>query len=136
MQVTDNNHCFICGPGNPIGLKAKPTCDKAAERAWLTVVIPAHYQGWEGMAHGGIIAALLDEVSAYAAMSVTRQIVTGELKIRYLKPVPIGRELRAEAQVSEHIRRSIRVDAVLTCDGEILARSEAKMVVLRAPVID
>jgi uncharacterized protein (TIGR00369 family) len=132
MQVADNRHCFICGPGNPIGLKARPTCDEVSGRAWLTVVIPVDYQGWEGMAHGGIIAALLDEVSAYAAMSVTRQIVTGELKIRYLKPVPIGREIRAEAHVCERIRRSIKVDAVLTCDGETLARAEAKMVVLRA----
>lgn len=131
MQVSDNRHCFICGPANPIGLRARPTCDGTSGRAWLTVVIPADYQGWAGMAHGGIVAALLDEVSAYAAMSISRQIVTGELTVRYLKPVPVGREICAEAQVCEHARRSIKVEAILTCDGESLARSEAKMVILR-----
>lgn len=132
MQVNDNRHCFICGPGNPIGLKTRPICDAATGRAWMTVTIPAAYQGWEGMAHGGIIAALLDEVSAYAAMSVTTQIVTGELKIRYLKPVPIEREITLEAHVGERIRRSIKVEAVLTFQGDTLARSEARMVVLRS----
>lgn len=131
MQVSDNRGCFICGSGNPIGLKVKPCRDEAAGRAWLTVVIPAEFQGWEGIAHGGIVAALLDEVSAYAAMSVSKQIVTGELTIRYLKPVPIGREITVVASVREQIRRSIKVEAVLTCQGETLARSEGKMVVLR-----
>lgn len=133
MQVADNRRCFICGPANPIGLKAKPAYDHTAGQAWMTVVIPSDYQGWEGIAHGGIVAALLDEVSAYAAMSLTKQIVTGELTIRYLKPVPIERELTLEAQVREQIRRTVKVEASLKCDGEILARSEARMVVLRKP---
>lgn len=132
MQVSDNRRCFICGPANPIGLKARPSCDKAGGRSSMTVVIPPDYQGWEGIAHGGIVAALLDEVSAYAAMSVTRQLVTGELTIRYLKPVPIGRELSLEAHVKEQVRRTIRVEAFLVCDGEMLARSEARMVILRS----
>lgn len=131
MQVTDNHHCFVCGADNPVGLKTRPTCDAEPGRAWMTVVLPAEYQGWEGMVHGGIIAALLDEVSAYAAMSVVRQIVTGELKVRYLKPVPIGQEVRIEARVCERVRRSIRVEATLTIQGDVLARSEARMVVLR-----
>lgn len=132
MQVNDNSHCFICGANNPIGLKTKPVFDEFSGSARMTVTIPVEYQGWEGIAHGGIIAALLDEVSAYAAMSATRQIVTGELKIRYLKPVPIGRELFIEAHVRERIRRSIKVEATLRHQGDVLARSEARMVVLRS----
>lgn len=132
MQVTDNRGCFICGSGNPIGLKVRPCRDEAARRAWLTVVIPDEFQGWAGIAHGGIVAALLDEVSAYASMAVSKQIVTGELKIRYLKPVPIGREITIVAHVREQVRRSILVDAVLSCEGEMLARSEAKMIILRS----
>lgn len=132
MQVTDNQGCFICGSGNPIGLKVKPCRDESAKRAWLTVTIPDEFQGWEGIAHGGIVAALLDEVSAYAGMSVSKQIVTGELTVRYLKPVPIGREITVTAHVREQVRRSIMVEAALTCQGEMLARSEAKMVILRS----
>lgn len=131
MQVSDNRCCFICGPANPIGLKVKPSRDEAAGRAWLTVVIPPEYQGWEGIAHGGIVAALLDEVSAYAGMAVSKQIVTAELNIRYLRPVPIGREVTIEAQVREQVRRSVMVVATMTCQGEVLARSTGRMVVLK-----
>lgn len=131
MQVSDNRCCFICGPQNPIGLKVKPVRDESAGRAWLTVVIPADFQGWEGVAHGGIVAALLDEVSVYAGMAISKQIVTAELTTRYLKPVPTGREITVVAHVREQIRRSITVDAVLSCQGEMLARSEARIVILR-----
>lgn len=131
MQVTDNRGCFICGVNNPIGLKTRPSRDEASGRATLTVVIPAEFQGWEGVVHGGITAALLDEVSAYAGMSVSKQIVTAELNIRYLKPVPIGREITIEAQVREQVRRSVLVDAVMTCAGEVLTRAEARMMVLK-----
>jgi len=132
MQVTDNRCCFICGGNNPIGLKTRPSRDEIAGRAWLSVVIPEEFQGWAGVAHGGIIAALLDEVCAYAVMGVSKQIVTAELTIRYLKPVPLGREVSVAAQLRERVRRSITVDAQLTCDGETLARAEARMVVLKA----
>ena len=133
MEVTDNRRCIVCGPENPIGLKVRPQYDKENGRAWLTTVLPADFQGWAGVAHGGVIAALLDEVSAYAAMSESRQIVTAELTVRYLKPVPLGRELFVEAQVREQVRRSITVEAVMTCAGEAMARASARMVVLKSP---
>jgi uncharacterized protein (TIGR00369 family) len=98
----------------------------------MTVTIPAEYQGWEGVVHGGMIAALLDEVSAYAAMGVSKQIVTAELNIRYLKPVPVGCEVNVEAQVRERLRRTIMVDAVMSLRGEELACAEARMVVLKS----
>jgi uncharacterized protein (TIGR00369 family) len=132
MQVADNHCCFICGVNNPIGLKVKPSRDGAAGRAWMTVSIPAEFQGWEGVAHGGIISALLDEVSVYAAYGSSRQIVTAELNVRYLKPVPIGREIVVEATVHDRVRRSIMVEATISCDGEVLTRSEARLVVLKA----
>lgn len=131
MQISDNRRCFICGPDNPLGLKVKPSRDKDAGRAWLTVTIPDDYQGWAGIVHGGVIGALLDEVSVYAALAVARQIVTAELTVRYLKPVPTGREVRVEARIREQVRRSVFVDAELLCDGVVLASSEARLVVPR-----
>lgn len=131
MQISDNRRCFICGPDNPLGLRVKPSRDKDAGRAWLAVTIPDDYQGWAGIVHGGVIGALLDEVSVYAALAVARQIVTAELTVRYLKPVPTGREVRVEARIREQVRRSVFVDAELLCDGVVLASSEARLVVPR-----
>lgn len=53
------------------------------------IVIPRVYEGPPGAAHGGIVAAYLDEICGAAAARATgRVMVTGELTVRYLEPAP------------------------------------------------
>lgn len=81
------DHCFGCGRGHPTGLHVR--CFKTAEGVISPITIPGQYNGPPGAAHGGIIAAYLDEVLAAAAIRATARIpVTGELTVRYVKPVP------------------------------------------------
>jgi acyl-coenzyme A thioesterase PaaI-like protein len=110
MEVSDNKYCFVCGKNNPFGLKATLQVDREAQSASCELVIPAEYQGWEGMVHGGVIAALLDEVCAYAGMT---QLVT------------------VSAKVAKQARRTVMVEAQLAMDGRVLAGAEAKMVVVK-----
>jgi acyl-coenzyme A thioesterase PaaI-like protein len=132
MQVFDNQYCFVCGKHNPLGLKATLEVDREARSASCQLVIPAEYQGWEGMVHGGVIAALLDEVCAYAGMTVSPQVVTGELKTRYRKPVPLERLVTVSARAGAAQRRIVTVEAQLEMDGEVLASAEATMVILKS----
>ena len=63
-------------------------------------VKPRHKQ-IQGVVHGGILAALADTAAAIAAYSTVpkgTEIVTVELKINYLEPVPGGR-IKADARV-------------------------------------
>ncbi len=131
MEVSDNQYCFVCGKHNPLGLKASLEVDTDAHSASCQLVIPAEYQGWEGMVHGGVIAALLDEVCAYAGMTIAQQIVTGELKTRYHKPVPVERLVRVSAKAGEPLRRTVTVEAQLSLEGQVLASAQAKMVMLQ-----
>jgi len=132
MDVSDNHYCFICGRDNPLGFKAAITVDRETQSAQCTLVVPAEYQGWQGMVHGGIISALLDEVCAYAGMTVAGTVVTGELKTRFHKPVPVEHEVTVSAQVVNQARRTVLVEAKLFLQGEVLASAEAKMVVVRS----
>lgn len=84
------------------------------------------------MVHGGIISALLDEVSAYAGMTVATTVVTGELTTRFRKSVPVEQEITVFAQVIKQVRRVVMVEATLVMQGEVLASSEAKMMVVRS----
>jgi len=131
MEVSDNSYCFICGKDNPLGFKAAIEVDREQRRAQCTVTIPAEFQGWQKMVHGGIIASLLDEVCAHAGMTVSESVVTGELKTRFRRPVPVGREVTASAQVTEQVRRTVLVVAQLHLQGELMASAEAKMVIVR-----
>lgn len=131
MEVLNNQYCFVCGKDNPVGIKTNIDVDKESLKAQSVLAVPEEYQGWKGMVHGGIISALLDEVSAYAGMIVADTVVTGELKTRFHKPVPVGQEICVSARVVKHSRRTVLVEAQLTMQDEVLASSEAKMVMVR-----
>src|SRR5258708_36517716 len=63
-------------------------------------VRPSHKQ-IHGVVHGGILAALADTtaaIAAYTAVPRGTEIVTVELKINYLEPVPGGRS-KADGRV-------------------------------------
>ena len=82
------HQCFGCGPGHPTGLHVR--CFKTADGVISPIIVSGQYSGPPGAAHGGIVAAYLDEVLAAAVHRATeRTAVTGELTVRYVKPVPV-----------------------------------------------
>ncbi|MBX9820030.1 PaaI family thioesterase [Afipia birgiae] len=81
------HQCFGCGPSHPTGLHVRTF--KTDEGVASPIVVSQQYEGPPGAAHGGIVAAYLDEVLAATVLRVTGRLgVTGELTIRYMKPVP------------------------------------------------
>lgn len=122
--------CFICGMQNPAGLKVRFYEDgKTTVRA--EVVIPEVYQGYPGVAHGGVVAALLDEAAGRAVMigAPERFMVTAQLKVRYHHPVPIGQTLLLIAHPLRVGTRLARARAELRRpDGTLCAEAEAILV--------
>jgi hypothetical protein len=57
-------NCFACGTTNPIGLNL--TFYRRGEYVCSDIKLGRNYEGWENMAHGGIISTLLDEVMGWA----------------------------------------------------------------------
>lgn len=87
------------------------TVPAPGQAEYRMVITEAHLSS-PGTAHGGVLAGLLDAVLGAAAL--TQAFTAGELvstvefKINYLRPVHLGDELRAVAQV-EHAGKSIVV---------------------------
>lgn len=133
MEVRRDNGCLVCGSDNPIGLQTRPRTDPETAGAELTVAIPQRFQGWSGIVHGGILATLLDEVSIYACMAQGGHFVTAGINIRYLKPVPVDRELVVRAEVIESRRRKRSVRARLELDGVVHAEAEATVMQVKEP---
>jgi len=68
-------------------------------------VIPRRFEGPPGAAHGGIVAAYLDEVLAGAVVHhAGRLYVTGELTVRYVKGTPIERLLLGRGRAGRRAR--------------------------------
>ena len=117
--------CFGCSASNAQGLRL--TFRRRGDSVRVRHTIADHFHPAPGIAHGGIVATLLDEVSCAAVFFVRGQmVVTGELSVRYERPCPVGRALDLEAQVTGEHARYLVVEAVLCEDGQVLARSHGK----------
>ncbi len=127
MEIVDDGHCFICGKENPIGLKAEFTVDPQRRRAETRVRIGEEFQGWQGITHGGIISALLDEICAQACICCGFTVVTSEMKLRYRAPVPTGSVVTAIGEVVGERRRLVDVKGWLELDGKTMAEAEVTM---------
>jgi uncharacterized protein (TIGR00369 family) len=68
--------------------------------------VPDKYQSWTGMAHGGIVALLLDEAVGWAAWHAGHPGVTGRLQVSYRRPLKLGEPIRIVGKV-ERVRRTL-----------------------------
>jgi uncharacterized protein (TIGR00369 family) len=122
------HRCFACGELNEHGLHLELHTDAAGCRTRL--VLEPRFQGWEGVAHGGILATILDEVMAWSVIGRGTWGVTARMRIDFRRPVPVGRAILAEAEVGEASRRIFRTTGRILDEetGEILAAAEGTYV--------
>ena len=93
----NSHYCFICGMENPVGLHLH-IYETAPGEVESTYMAPDHFQGYPGVLHGGIVAAIIDEISGRALMGSDpmdpRFMFTAKLEVKYRKNVPIGKLLK------------------------------------------
>jgi uncharacterized protein (TIGR00369 family) len=125
------NYCFGCGQDNPEGLRLDFHLDEKGKRFVARFRLARRFTGPPAHAHGGIIAAILDE--AMGKVNKLRAVVamTREMKVEYLKPVPLHRPLTVEAwEISVHGRQHRNTAEIRNQAGEVLARSTGVFVVI------
>jgi len=123
-----NNYCFVCGKENPKGLKANFTFSNGKAKAEM--ILDNEYQGYSGIIHGGIIAALLDEACAYAGISLGYYTVTAEMKIRYRKILKVGEKIIIEASAEQIKSKLIQAKAqIKDSKNIIIAEAEGKLII-------
>ncbi len=124
LNNLEGNRCFYCGPNHPSGLKMKFYTDE--EKVYSSITIPDQLCGWNHLAHGGVVTALLDEIMSWASSYLLKKIVlTKTITIDFIKPVFIGEELRVEGEVFERINEKevIMKGYIFNNDGELFTQS-------------
>src|SRR5215218_3749618 len=96
--VRSDHACFGCGDDNPIGLHLRFTPD--GEGVIASFVPGPEHQGFDGVVHGGIICSVLDEAMAWATAHAGVWAVTGEMRVRFRKPLSIGEPTTVVSRVS------------------------------------
>ena len=128
LVKSPDNRCFACGPRNPVGLHLHV---EQREGAAHTRFVPGEWhQGWEGVVHGGILAALLDEVMAYCLYFNGVKGVTARMELRYRAPVRQGDELLADARMTRQARQIVDVEGRITREGQLVAEASARFMKL------
>jgi acyl-coenzyme A thioesterase PaaI-like protein len=124
----DPHRCFACGELNEQGLHLAIHTDPNG--AWTETTLEPRFQGWEAVAHGGIVCTLLDEVMAWSVIGRGTWGVTARLNVAFRRPIPVSRAIRAEGWVMDENRRGHRTGGrVLDADtGEVLATADGMFI--------
>lgn len=119
------NTCFGCGTDNALGLQLRFfETDDGVECDWTA---PTHVTGPPGVVHGGIQGTVLDEVLCMAAFAKHGTgVVTGELKLRYRKPVPTGVPLTIDGRILDRDARSYTIAGAIRRTGTTETLTEAR----------
>ncbi len=124
-----SRYCMVCGVENQFGLQTR--FYETEENELIAIFTPREeHQSYPGIAHGGVSAALLDEVIGRAIMIHHDQEtfgVTMDLQVKYRKPVPLGVELKAVARITRDSgRRFAGTGELYLPDGSVAVSAEGK----------
>ena len=131
LEPNPTNKCFGCGGDNAGGMKLTFEQDNVNRRVVGRFVLGERYQGGGGMAHGGIIATLLDEAMGKVCRFRDVRAVTAELTVEYLKPVSVAQEIVVEGHEAELKGRNLfLVGEIRNAEGVVLARGRGRFVII------
>ena len=130
-EIRPPNVCFGCGKANAAGMQLDFSRDEAAKKVVGDFTLDERYQGAPGIAHGGIVALVLDEALSKVAKFYGLIAVTGELNVEYLRPVRVGQMIHVEAH-NERIegRQLYHAGEIRDAAGRVLARARGRFVVI------
>ena len=134
-----SRHCFVCGVENPFGLKLN-FYQNGPDEIIADYTVAEQYQGYPGVVHGGIVAAMLDEVTGRVFMGdgeKPRFMFTAHLEIRYRKNVPVGVPLRLIGKAGKRKNHSAAASGVIIGpNGDVLAEADSILVDVPQGLID
>ena len=114
-------NCYMCGPNNPQGLKM--LFYKTGDREISAhITPPLYWNGWDGLVHGGLQCALMDEVTAWAAAVLTGKpfFFTTSIEVKYRRPVKIGQELHVVGRLVDNKSSRSRIQGLIMNSDEVI----------------
>ncbi len=112
---------IVSGASNPHGLGAYLFRD--GEHAVMEVTLGPAFEGAPGRAHGGIVAALIDETMGMVLSIHGTLALTANLQIEYKSATPVNRPIVARAWLESRDGRKLRMKCVVTTEGEPVAEA-------------
>jgi acyl-coenzyme A thioesterase PaaI-like protein len=126
-RIFHHDLCFGCGQANVFGLQleAEPGADGGVEGRFF---VKQDHQGPPGFAHGGVIAAALDEAMALLLHGQGTFALTARLELDLLAPAPVGAFVSVRAELVESQERKLVLHAEATVQEQPVARARGVFV--------
>ena len=137
-RYAPGNACFGCGPANPKGLRIRSVVDGTDVVAEWTP--EPHHEAFPGVLNGGIIGALLDCHSNWAAAHHLMQkagagsppcTVTADYAVKLLRPTPTSGPVKLRARVVDAGEDRAVVEATLEGGGKVCATCRGTFVAVK-----
>ncbi len=137
-RFAPQNACFGCGPANEKGLRIRSFVNQQSVVA--TWQAQPHHEAFPGVLNGGIIGALLDCHSNWAAAyflmdanqdKVPPCTVTAEYHVKLRKPTPSEAVIELEASLKEIQGAKAWIEATLSADGVVTASCDGLFVAVK-----
>ena len=127
-KQNNSANCMVCGTENKFSLNSRFYELDNGELA-VTFRSEDWHQSYPGRVHGGIAAAVLDELIGRALGIAQPGVwgVTVELSIKYKKPIPTEADLKAIARITKNSRLIFEGEGeLLLPDGSVAAHAWGK----------
>ncbi|MBD3162194.1 MAG: PaaI family thioesterase [Candidatus Eisenbacteria bacterium] len=119
-----HDECLICGYKNPWSLGLRFESDQSDGVCGRFTGSP-RLQGYEGMLHGGVVAALLDAAMAHCLFHQGIQGLTGDLHVRFVQPVSCDATLEVRSRVESAVPPLYYLRAELLDGERVMAWAKA-----------
>jgi acyl-coenzyme A thioesterase PaaI-like protein len=127
-ELTSYDERPVSGRSSPWGLDLRVM--RQGDEIVATCTLRAAHEGAPGRSHGGVVAALFDDVYGFLLTLVAEPAFTGELSLRYEAGVPLGVPLECRVRIAERAGRKLFMEGELTAAGEVVTRSKATFVTI------
>lgn len=119
QQLPEHGTCFVCGGQNPRGMGVTWFVQED-HSIYAEPVLEEAQQGPPNLAHGGALAALLDEAMGAAVWRASHRAAAVNININYHVPVPLGVKIEITGRVLEvKVKRISTVGEIRLPDGTL-----------------
>jgi acyl-coenzyme A thioesterase PaaI-like protein len=113
----------VAGRANPTSLVIDWWRD--GDSTFADITFQAAFEGAPARAHGGIVAAAFDDFTGAIIGTLGEPAFTGELTVRFVRPVPVHRPLRFRTWLDSRDGRKLHIHADAHDGDELVATCRA-----------
>lgn len=120
--------CIVSGRANPMGIAI--VVHRDGDAAVADVTLGPAFEGAPGRSHGGVVAAVFDDLMGYLLSILKVPAFTGRLSVTFRAPAPVEEPLRFRAWLAGRDDRKLHIAATAHHGDTLIAESTSLFVAI------